>query len=114
MRDFRRLLIRCNKLSILSAHTTDELYATKKDIRTFNDQPLFETANKIQLYFNEASKIVIILVTAYQISIAAVVNRILLTREALLVEKQIFLFLLLCFDSSAQRQITNVLRTGHF
>ena len=62
-------------LSILSAHTTDELYATKKDIRTFNDHPLFETANKIQLYFDEASKIVIILVTAYQLSIAAVINR---------------------------------------
>ena len=67
--------IRCNKLSILSAHTTDELYATKKGITTFNDQPLFETANKIQLYFDEASKIVIILVTAYQLSIAAVINR---------------------------------------
>ena len=75
VRDFRRLSIRCNKLSILSAHTTDELYATKKDIRTFNDQPLFETANKIQLYFDEASKIVIISVTAYQLSIAAEVNR---------------------------------------
>ena len=67
--------MRCNKLSILSAHTTDELYATKKDIRTFNDQLLFETANKIQLYFDEASKIVIILVTACQLSIAAVINR---------------------------------------
>ena len=64
-REFRRLSIGCNKLSILSAHTTDELYAAKKDIRTFNDQTLFETANKIQLYFDEASKIIIILVTAY-------------------------------------------------
>ena len=60
LRDFTRLSIRCNKLSILSAHLTDELYGTKKDIRTFNEQPLFETANKIQLYFDEASKIVII------------------------------------------------------
>ena len=42
--------------------------------KTFNDQPLFETANKIQLYFDEASKIVIILVTAYQLSIAAVIT----------------------------------------
>ena len=67
--------IRRDKLSILSAHTTDELYATKKNIRTFNDQPLFETANKTQLYFDEASKIVIILVTAYQLPIAAVINR---------------------------------------
>ena len=56
LRDFTRLSISCNKLSILSAHTTDELYATKKDIRTFNDQPLFKTANKIQLYFDEASR----------------------------------------------------------
>ena len=56
LRDFTRLSIRCNKLSILSAHTTDELYATKKDISTFNDQPLFETANKIQIYFDEASR----------------------------------------------------------
>ena len=72
---FTRLLIRCNKLSILSAHTTDEPYATKKDIRTFNDQPLFETASKFNFTSMKPAGIVIILVTAYQLSIVAVVNR---------------------------------------
>ena len=48
---------------------------------------------------------VIILFTAYQLSNAAVSIVMLLSREALLVEKQTFLTLLLCFNSSAQIQI---------
>ena len=71
-----------------------------------------------QIRFNftlmKPAGIVIILVTAYQLSIAATVNLMLLSRKALLVEKQTFLTLLLCFNSSAQRQIITVLRTGHF
>ena len=61
-----------------------------------------------QIKFNFTSikpaGIVNILVTAYQLSIAAVVNRNLIVRDALLVEKQTFLTLLLCFNLSAQKK----------
>ena len=61
-----------------------------------------------QIKFNFTSMkpagIVIILVTAYQLSIPAEVNRSLLSRETLLVEKQAFLILLLCINSSAQKK----------
>ena len=73
--DFRRLSICCNKLSILSAHTTDKIYATKKTLKLSMTSHYSRQQIKFNLTSMKPAGIVIILVTAYQLSIAALIDR---------------------------------------